>query len=247
MMDRRGHRRSPEMVGSGAQRAWQSARTLVRMLPLCVAAAAAGLLAACAPAATGTAGVETGAVVGIDPMPQGAGDVSRQSDSLVPAGHGTLRQDQVTVSLRNGAVLVKVTPLDEAVIRTLAPDTYDRLRSLRESRREEVERTTMGGTEMFLVSFFSYEPDAAFQPEDLQIVYQSRLLRPNVVVPLTTGWGRQRLDQQETQTAIYGFETDIDYGQVMTVRYGMAETDQWRQIIVLLANERGRIRSRSGD
>jgi hypothetical protein len=165
-------------------------------------------------------------------------------DTLVPAGYGTLRQDEVTVSLRSGAVLVKVTPLDEAVIRLLAPDTYDRLSSLRQSRREEAGRMVMDEPEMFLVSFFSYEPDAAFQPEDVQIVYQSRLLRPASIIPLTSNWGRQRLDQQETQTAIYAFDTSIAFDQPMTVRYGMEESQQWRQILVRLENERGRIRSR---
>ena len=185
------------------------------------------------PAGAGTPGSGTAGT----PMPTG-------TDTLVTAGYGTLRQDEVTVSLRNGAVLVKVTPLDEAVIRLLAPDTYDRLVSLRTSRRDEARRIAMSEPEMFLISFFSYEPDAAFQPEDVQIVYQSRLLRPDVVIQLTDGWGRQRLDQQETQTAIYGFDADIDFQQVFTVRYGMAESDQWRQILVRLENERGRIRSR---
>jgi hypothetical protein len=174
-------------------------------------------------------------------------DVVNAGDTLVEPGYGTLRQDEVTVSLRSGAVLVKVTPLDEAVIRLLAPDTYDRLSSLRISRSEEASRMTMGEAELFLVSFFSYEPDVSFQPEDLQIVYQSRLLRPALVIPLTTGWGRQRLDQQETQTAIYSFDAEIDFRQVFTVRYGMQESDEWRQILIRLENERGRIRSRIRD
>lgn len=192
--------------------------------------------AACAPAGPGT-----GAAAPADvrtPQP------ARSADSLVVAGFGTLRQDEVTVSIRNGPVLVKVTPLDEAVIRLLAPDTYDRLSSLSRSRSEEAARLGLGEPEMFLVSFFSYEPDAAFQPEDLQIVYQSRLLRPTTIVPLTSGWGRQRLDQQETQTAIYAFDEQIDFEQVLTVRYGMEESDEWRRILVVLENERGRIRSR---
>ncbi|MGH7465494.1 MAG: hypothetical protein ACREK1_09990, partial [Longimicrobiales bacterium] len=57
-------------------------------------------------------------------------------------------------------------------------------------------------------------------------------------------WGRQRLDQQETQTAIYAFDAEIDFAQVLTVRYGAQQSDEWRQILVKLENERGRIRSR---
>lgn len=197
-------------------------------------------LLACALCACAAVPPSTGGDAPATPTP----GVVNATDTLVEPGYGTLRQDEVTVSLRSGAVLVKVTPLDEAVIRLLAPDTYDRLSSLRISRTEEASRTTMGEPELFLVSFFSYEPDVSFQPEDLQIVYQSRLLRPALVIPLTTGWGRQRLDQQETQTAIYSFDAEIDFRQAFTVRYALQESDEWRQILVRLENERGRIRSR---
>ncbi|MGH7446388.1 MAG: hypothetical protein ACRELT_02435, partial [Longimicrobiales bacterium] len=165
-------------------------------------------------------------------------------DTMVGAGFGRLRQDEITVSIRSGAVLVKATPLDEAVIRLLAPDTYDRLSALRQSRSEEAGSMAMREPELFLVSFFSYQPDVAFQPEDQQLVYQSRLLRASAIIPLTTGWGRQRLDQQETQTAMYAFDAEIDFAQVLTVRYGAQQSDEWRQILVRLENERGRIRSR---
>lgn len=204
--------------------------------------AALSACALCACAAAGPASTNTDATPST-PATTSSGTAA-DADTLVAAGYGTLRQDEVTVSLRSGAVLVKATPLDEAVIRLLAPDTYDRLRSLRLSRSEEASRMTMGEPELFLISFFSYEPDASFQPEDIQLVYQSRLLRPALVIPLTTGWGRQRLDQQETQTAIYGFDAEIDFRQVFTVRYGMQSSDAWRQILVRLENERGRIRSR---
>jgi hypothetical protein len=172
---------------------------------------------------------------------------SAAADSMVPAGFGTLRQDEITVSIRSGAVLVKVTPLDESVIRLLAPDTYHRLSVLRDSRRNEAAAQLMREPELFLVSFFSYQPDMPFQPQDVQIVDQARLLRPTSVIPLTSGWGQQRLGQQETQTAIYAFDAEVDFTQVMGVRYGMEESQEWRQIMSRLELERGRIRSRGGD
>lgn len=166
------------------------------------------------------------------------------ADSLVPPGYGTLRQDEVTVSLLSGALLVKVTPLDEAVIRLLAPDTYDRLHALRTSREAEAASAMMREPELFLVSFFSYEPDVEYQPEDVQVLYQARLLRPVTVLPVTSGWGRQRLGQQETQNAVYAFDEQIDFDQVFTVRYGTAESSGWEAIRTRLRNERGRILSR---
>jgi hypothetical protein len=189
---------------------------------------------ACAPAAT----IDPGA--GPAPTPAGAGG----ERIMVPAGYGTLRQDDITVAIRSGAVLVKVTPLDEATIRLLAPDTHGRLQALRESRREEAARTVTRPPELFLVSFFSHEPDTDFQPEDVQLFHQARVLRPQAILAISAGWGRQRLAQQETQLAVYVFEGPVEYDQAITVRYGSSESDEWRQIIQRLESERGKILSR---
>jgi hypothetical protein len=63
------------------------------------------------------------------------------------------------------------------------------------------------------VSFFSYQPDTAFQPEDVQLLHQGQLLRPLAIFPITSGWGSQRLQQQDNQSALYAFESPIDYDQ----------------------------------
>ena len=169
---------------------------------------------------------------------------AQQEEQLVPAGYGTLRQDEVTVQLRSGPLLIKATPLAEAVIRLLAPDTYDRLHALAESRRAEAAQGTIDSPEMFLVSFFSYEQDVTFTPEDLQLTHQGRLMRATRVLPVTSGFGRQRLAQQENQTAIYVFDERIDYQQPVVVRYELVESGGWAQIIPKLEVERARVRAR---
>ena len=166
---------------------------------------------------------------------------THQSD-LVPARHGTLRQDEVTLSIRSGPLLVKVTPLDEIVIRLLAPDTYDRLHALAQSQRTAnaaVDRA------LFLVSFFSYEPNVTFTPEDLQIVHQGRILRAAAVQPVTSGFGRQQLQQQETQSAVYAFEDAFNYDLPIVVRYRLDEAGDWLAIQQRLERERSRVRARA--
>ncbi|MFW6080027.1 MAG: hypothetical protein ACODAE_10425 [Gemmatimonadota bacterium] len=168
------------------------------------------------------------------------------SAALPPAGHGSLRQEEMTVSLRSGDLLIKVTPLDEAVIRLAAPDTYARLHALAESRGARVARIV--GRESvvpFLVSFFSYAPDRSFEPDDLQLEHQSRLLRPLAIVPITPGWGRRRLRQQETQSAVYGFDAGIDLSLPLTIRYGFERSDVWERIIPRLETEYRRAMSRA--
>jgi hypothetical protein len=178
----------------------------------------------------------------------GAGATTRAADqeALLPAGFGSLRQDDFTLSLRSGALLIKVTPLSEQVIRLAAPDTYDRLTALAGSRRAEAQAAAGEGAELFLVSFFSYEPDIMFQPEDLQLTHGGRQARAIRILPMTPGWGSQRLRQQETQTAIYIFEPRVDYDQQIVLRYGLQESDEWSRVIPRLELERGRVRSQAG-
>lgn len=197
--------------------------------------AAAWLLGACAPVP------EDGVQVVPGRDASAPTDSARAGQAMVPPGYGTLHQDQITVGLRSGGVLVKTTPLDESIIRLLAPDTYDRLRALRENRETDAARNMSQPPELFLVSFFSYQPDMTFQPEDLQIMHRARLLRPLSIVPLTTRWGQQRLDQQETQTAIYVYEGPFDFSQTLTFRYGLQESNEWREVVSRLDEERSRI------
>ena len=196
------------------------------------------LLAACAPATAVPAPSEGGAT----PTPE----QSREEADPIPAGLGSLRQDQFTLSLRDGDLLLKVTPLEESVIRLAAPDTYERLRATADSRIEQARDAVYSGEpELVLVSFFSYSPDVEYQPDDILLLQQGRQMRPVAILPVTTGWGRGRLQQQEIQNAVYVFDRDIDYAQPMTVRYGPLETPDWITIVPVLDRERARVRSAS--
>jgi hypothetical protein len=183
------------------------------------------------------------------PQPSQAQVPTTSKDSTqaeVPVGLGTLKQDDFTMGLRSENLLVKVTPLHESIIRLAAPDTYNRLRSLRDSRAEEARtRSTSDAPEFFLVSFFSYQPDVTFQPEDLQIEHQGRLLRAAAILPLTPNWGRGRLNQQEIATGVYVFGDAINYELPIVARYGMNENADWQRIIPRLQIERGKVSGRA--
>jgi hypothetical protein len=168
------------------------------------------------------------------------------TEAELPVGLGTLKQDQFTVGLSSGSLLIKVTPLDEAIIRLAAPDTYNRLRSLRASREKDaVARSASESPELFMISFFSYQPDVTFQPEDVQIEHQGRLLRAVAIMPLTPNWGKGQLSQQEIASAIYVFADAIDFDLPIVVRYGMDENNDWQSIIPRLQVERGKITGRT--
>jgi hypothetical protein len=174
--------------------------------------------------------------------------VAEDEGDLPPVGYGSLRQNEFSLELTDAPLHVKITPLEERVIRLAAPDTYERLRALAGSRMREADRLTESrGAELFLVSFYSREPNVAYQPEELRITHRGRARRPVGIIPLTTGWGRQLLQPQKTQSAIYVFEPPFDYDLALTVRYGLQESDAWhRAVLPLLEEERTRVAARSG-
>ena len=170
-----------------------------------------------------------------------------QEADMVPPGFGTLHQDDVTLALRNGDLLIKATPLDEALIRLTAPDTYARLTGLAAAHREALERQArVQGASLFLVSVFSYEPDVTYQPEDINVVSQGIRERPLAIRAVTPGWGLQRLEQQETQIAVYAFSPSIDLELDLEVEYRETRNAGWERILSIIHAERAKVRARAG-
>lgn len=179
-----------------------------------------------------------------DPSP--AREAADEAQALVPAGFGRLRQDEATMQIRTGPLLLKVTPLAESVIRLMAPDTYDRLHGLAASRAENAARQAREqDPSLFLVSFFSYDKDVTYQPEEVWLFQQGRLMQPLAILPVTPEWGRQQLQQQGLQFAVYAYDADIDLEIPLSLEYEGERNDSWEAIIRTLQEERARVRSQA--
>jgi len=192
--------------------------------------------------AVATAACSGGGAQGQTPTPNnGAEDGAR---ALTPAGYGRLKQDDATIQLRTGPLLLKVTPLAESVIRLTAPDTYARLHGLATTRREAAARQAREpDPSLFLVSFFSYDKDVTYQPEEVWLFQQGRLMQPLAILPVTPEWGRQILQQQGLQFAVYAYEGDIDLEIPLSLEYEGVRSDTWESTIRTLQEERARVRS----
>ena len=177
----------------------------------------------------------------------GAAAQEPEEEDLVPPGFGTLLQDEVTLSLRSGDLLIKATPLAEEVIRLTAPDTYTRLSGLAGAHREALEfQTRETDPVLFLVSIFSYQPDVTYQPEDINIVNQGIRERPLAIQAITPGWGVQRLSQQQMQMAVYAFSPFINLDLDLEIEYRDARNAGWQRILIALEAERAKVRARAG-
>jgi hypothetical protein len=196
-----------------------------------------GLLCACA----------TGA-----PGPLAAGTAQAQEDTtgtaLVPAGYGSLRQDDISIRLQPQGLIVRAIPLDESVIRLLTPDSYRAMRDLQESNRTAIEviAKRSGGRRpaVWYVSFYGLQPDARFSAMDLVITSAGQDFRPIDVIPLTTGFGEQRVSQRETQSAIYLYPPEVDVDHPLVVTFQGERNTSWDQTLQRIERERALVRAR---
>jgi len=171
------------------------------------------------------------------------------AQDTVPAGYGTLRRDDIVVSLATETIEVQVLPLDEQVIRLLAPDTYRSLIQLARSRATDLaDAAARGSTQnpsLVMVTFLGVVPQARFNPEDLTITSRGRLFRPIGIVPLSPTWSSFQLDARQQAAAIYLFEPGISVREQLTVSYQGQSSDAWSHSQRLLDQERARVKARA--
>ena len=104
--------------------------------------------------------------------------LAAQATDLPPPGFGSLRQDQVAVTINTTNLAVRVLPLDEWVIRLLAPDTYASLHALVQSRTAAIAAAAQAagrdsGT-VFFVTFFALQSQVTFIPDQVTIQSPSK-------------------------------------------------------------------------
>lgn len=168
---------------------------------------------------------------------------------VVPANYGRLKQEAIAIELRPPDLLVRLIPLDENVIRTLAPDSYRALRDLAESKRATIARLAqqhgLVRGNLWYASYFGLAADARFSPQELTITSSGRDYRPLEVIPLTARFGEQRVQPRETQRALYLFDDGLDVNQPLTVSLGSEKSSAWTEILRNIERERAIIRSRA--
>ena len=172
-----------------------------------------------------------------------------QEPGLPPVGFGSLRQDQVGVNLATTNLRIRVIPLEEEVIRLLAPDAYRSLHDMRESRLTEIRAAARAAgrdsVKAFMVTFFGLQPQTRFSPDDLLITSQNSTYRPIGHIAITPRFNENQVDVREQAAAIYLYEPGVVLQRPMTVAYGVAASDAWTATLNLRNAERTRVLARA--
>jgi hypothetical protein len=207
----------------------------------------AGVAVACAPIQP--SGMPPNGAMPATVRPTGVRSPS-DTNGLIPAGFGTLRQTDIAIKVDLPDIEVWLFPLDASVIRVLAPDTYRSLVGVLESKKTVIERLAQAHglreRRLWYVTFNGLAPDARFDPQDVTITAQGRAFTPLEVIPLTTGFGQQRLQPHETQKALYLFDDGLDVSQPLTVAMGTMQVTTWETILQAIESEQAAIRARAG-
>ena len=190
--------------------------------------------------------IAAGGVGGGAPLPAPEDTTGRAN---VPIGYGSLRQDDIAIRIEPQGLIVRAIPLEENVIRLLTPDSYRALRDLQESNRSTIEGITRrsGGRapDLWYVSFYGLEDNARFSPMELVITSGGQDFRAVDVIPLSTGFGEQRLRQRETQSAVYVYPGDIDVDHPLVVTFQGQRNSFWEQVLQRIERERALVRARA--
>jgi hypothetical protein len=170
-------------------------------------------------------------------------------DGLPPIGYGTLRQDDLSVTLATTDLQVRFLPLDERVIRLLGNDAYGSLHQLVDAKRAAIDSVVaVSGTSspgLILVSFFGLTQGALFDPQDVSVIIRSQLYRPLGVVPYNASFNSRQLNVRQQATAIYLFDQTIPVYETFTLSYGSSRSDGWKDVLPRIEREQARVAGRA--
>ena len=132
-----------------------------------------------------------------------------------------------------------------------SPDSYRALSEIKDGKAAAItavaRRYNLRRPSLWYITFYGLEPEARFSPMEVVISSGGREFRPVETIPLTPGFGEQRVSQREVQSALYVFEDAIDVSQPLTVAVEGARSAAWSEdMLRAIDRERALVRSRAG-
>jgi len=167
----------------------------------------------------------------------------------VPPGFGRLNQDDLSLKWSAGDLEIRFLPLNEQMLRLLAPDAYRALHDLRESRRARIDSVAkQNGTAepgVAMVTFFAARSGQQFQPQDLALSVQNQEFRSIGIIPLSANFSGQQLPVRGQASALYVFEMPIPVTQEFALSYQGSRTDAWKDRVMAINREHDRVMLRA--
>lgn len=169
--------------------------------------------------------------------------------TMPPMGLGSLTQEQISVSIANSQLTVRFQPLNERLLRLLAPDAYRALSGMIASRRVAIDSISRysGASQpgLILVTVYGNRPDARFDASSVGVSVDARRINPVGIIPLNANFSRQQLPQQAVGQGLYVFSEELPVYSPMVFSYGSEAVEGWAQKIATFDRELARVSSRA--
>jgi len=168
---------------------------------------------------------------------------------MPPMGMGSLTQEQISLSIANSQLTVRFEPLNERLLRLLAPDAYRALSGMIANRGAAIDSVSQStGTSqpgLMLVTVFGNVPDVRFDPTLIGVTINSRRIDPVGIIPLDANFSRQVLAIRAVGMGLFVFPDELPVYSPMVFSYGSVSADGWANKIQLFDRELARISSRA--
>lgn len=176
-------------------------------------------------------------------------DVGDPMGTMPPMGLGSLTQEQISLSIANTQLTVRFEPLNERLLRLLAPDAYRALSGMIASRRAAIDSvsrfsgTTQPG--LMLVTVYGNVPDVRFDPTLIGVSVNARRIDPVGIIPLDANFSRQQLARQSVGMGLFVFSEELPVYSSMGFSYGTVAADGWANKIPTFDRELARVSARA--
>jgi hypothetical protein len=169
--------------------------------------------------------------------------------TMPPMGLGSLTQEQISVSIANSQLTIRFQPLNERLLRLLAPDAYRALAGMIASRANAIDSisrysgTTQPG--LMMVTVYGNVPDVRFDASSVGVSVNSVRIDPVGIIPLNANFSRQQLPRQAVGQGLYVFAEELPVYSPMVFTYGSVAVEGWAQKVPTLDRELARVSARA--
>jgi hypothetical protein len=169
--------------------------------------------------------------------------------TMPPLGLGSLTQEQISITIANSQLTVRFEPLNERLLRLLAPDAYRALAGMIASRRPAIDSIsrTSGATSpgLMLVTVYGNVTDSRFDPTLIGVSVNARRIDPVGIIPLNASFSRQQLERGTTGMGLFVFSEELPVYSPMGFSYGPVSADGWASKIPTFDRELARVSARA--
>ncbi len=169
--------------------------------------------------------------------------------TMPPMGLGSLTQEQISISIANSQLTVRFQPLNERLLRLLAPDAYRALSGMIASRHVAIDSVSRysGSTQpgLMLVTVYGNVPDVRFDATSIGVSVNSIRVDPVGIIPLNANFNRQQLPQQAVGQGLYVFADELPVYSPIVFSYGSVAAEGWSSKISTFDRELARVSARA--